>query len=604
MGREIFNIKGMAEAIRYTEYKNIYSAISELIDNSIEAKAKNIIISLKYYQRKGEETIEELAVLDDGYGMDDVILQDCLVFGSTTKQNRESMGRFGVGLGQASLFAAPRVEVYSWQNSNNPKFVYLDTEQMKEGKQKTIPAPIEKTPPEEFFNSNSIRYFGGRHTTNIIDYSISGTMILWRDIDTISVKLSTFKKRLHEEIGRKFRYYIRDGVNIFLTDTAFSEFEKINLIDPMFLMESSMILGDIKNNTMIANGTDGEPIFEPFVIDEENDSNEYTIKVRLDKKNEITIFGEVVIRASVVKEKFYYGNSFNHSKSSNPGDTEIGKRLKKYENISVLRAGREIQFEKAGLYDSVNTPTNRWWSIEVEFTPNLDEFFKLSNNKQKVEFEVGHYEAYLQRKKKDKAYSVEHNGDIEEVYWVNIVQEIKSTIRKMTSRNSKIAREYSGKKDDSKNKDNIVDVVKPYTKVKNEDPIDKNKKLKDIFEDALSEKLFKNFQTGYKELVVSESANLLGSLFTFEEDSNYELVAKVDYDHEYFKVKDYIKNVDIDKVLINILVHSFSKVGNNMSTHNKRIIFDDFVKQLNNEIDNTLKTLQKGDINDESKKED
>jgi hypothetical protein len=42
--KEIYNVKGMAESARRTEYRNIESAISEIVDNSLEAHADEIYI--------------------------------------------------------------------------------------------------------------------------------------------------------------------------------------------------------------------------------------------------------------------------------------------------------------------------------------------------------------------------------------------------------------------------------------------------------------------------------------------------------------------------------------------------------------------------------
>ena len=46
MARSIVDIKNMGDALRNTGYKNIESAVSEIIDNSVEANAKNIFIIL------------------------------------------------------------------------------------------------------------------------------------------------------------------------------------------------------------------------------------------------------------------------------------------------------------------------------------------------------------------------------------------------------------------------------------------------------------------------------------------------------------------------------------------------------------------------------
>ena len=118
MARSIVDIKNMGDALRNTGYKNIESAVSEIIDNSVEAEAKNIFIILDETINpiSGRKLVSEIAFLDNGVGMDTNILEGCLGIGSTTRQARKGMGRFGVGLPQASLYACPEVEVYSWQN--------------------------------------------------------------------------------------------------------------------------------------------------------------------------------------------------------------------------------------------------------------------------------------------------------------------------------------------------------------------------------------------------------------------------------------------------------------------------------------------------------
>lgn len=47
MVKDLINLTQYADALRSTGYKNIESAISEIIDNSIEAGAKEILIILK-----------------------------------------------------------------------------------------------------------------------------------------------------------------------------------------------------------------------------------------------------------------------------------------------------------------------------------------------------------------------------------------------------------------------------------------------------------------------------------------------------------------------------------------------------------------------------
>ena len=47
MGASIVDIQNMGDALRNTGYKNIESAVAEIIDNSVEANAKNIFLILR-----------------------------------------------------------------------------------------------------------------------------------------------------------------------------------------------------------------------------------------------------------------------------------------------------------------------------------------------------------------------------------------------------------------------------------------------------------------------------------------------------------------------------------------------------------------------------
>lgn len=161
MARSIVDIKNMGDALRNTGYKNIESAVSEIIDNSLEAEAKNIFIILdeNIDPISGRKFVSEIAFLDNGVGMNTTVLEGCLGIGSTTRQKRKGMGRFGVGLPQASLYACPEVEVYSWQNGiDNCQKVFLDINKVKEGAQTELEDPIQCAIPEKYATLLIIRH--------------------------------------------------------------------------------------------------------------------------------------------------------------------------------------------------------------------------------------------------------------------------------------------------------------------------------------------------------------------------------------------------------------------------------------------------------------
>ena len=102
-------------------YRNTASAIAELIDNSIEAGGKDIEIlvfqELVQHTHRTSPTVTKIAVYDNGCGMSPELLGICLQFGNGTRLNsRKGIGRFGIGLPQASVSQCKHVDVYSWQN--------------------------------------------------------------------------------------------------------------------------------------------------------------------------------------------------------------------------------------------------------------------------------------------------------------------------------------------------------------------------------------------------------------------------------------------------------------------------------------------------------
>ena len=141
MAKDIFVIKTMGDALRNTGYKNIECAMSEIIDNSVQANSKNIIVivSEEYNPKTGRNNISEIAFLDDGDGMTYDEIEGCLGIGYSTRTDRKGMGRFGVGLPQASLYACPAVDVYSWQDGyDNCKKVFLDINKIKKEEQNLL----------------------------------------------------------------------------------------------------------------------------------------------------------------------------------------------------------------------------------------------------------------------------------------------------------------------------------------------------------------------------------------------------------------------------------------------------------------------------------
>lgn len=389
MAKDIFVIKTMGDALRNTGYKNIEAAMSEIIDNSIQANAKNIfvIVSEEYNAITGRNNIAEIAFLDNGDGMTKEELEGCLGIGYSTRADRKGMGRFGVGLPQASLYACPSVDVYSWQNGyENCQKVFLDIEKVKEGEQTEIEDPVASQIPEKYRKYLTYKIVAG---DKIIEYNFKekGTFVIWKKCDRVVPKTVRFLfEKLDFALGQKFRYFIsEEKSSIRLIHHENQEFARdIMPNDPLMLMKPNYVLGNPKKPGEINpryNIDCTESIFEPYGNAQYPDGVvPFPIKY-IDPHTYEIKESIVEIRFSKVRNVFYDKSAI----SGNPGNTSLGKHVKKLEGISVVRANREIDFGQFDFYENINMPEHRWWGCEIKFNPELDEAFGVANNKQHVE---------------------------------------------------------------------------------------------------------------------------------------------------------------------------------------------------------------------------
>ena len=387
MAKDIIAIRTMGDALRNTGYKNIECAMAEIIDNSVQAEAKNIlvVVSEEYNSKTGRNNISEIGFFDDGTGMDYDTLEACLEWGYSTRMDRKGLGRFGVGLPQSSLYACPRVEVYSWQNGyENCKKVFLDVLKVKKAEQTVIEDPEPSKIPSKF--KKYLKYKIAS-TGQEYDFSKHGTFVLWKDCDRVIPKTVSFLfKKLDFALGQKFRYFINEEQSsIRLLHHENPEYMRVIMPnDPLMLMENNYVLGNPNNPGVISprdNINCTTPVFEPYTnADYPDGIVPLSIKYNDPETGEVKE-SQVELRFSIVKNIFYDKTAI----AGDPGQTSLGKHVKELEGISIVRANREIDFGQFDFYENVNMPQHRWWGCEIRFNPELDEAFGVANNKQHVE---------------------------------------------------------------------------------------------------------------------------------------------------------------------------------------------------------------------------
>ena len=213
----IFPAKTGLISFRDAGYRNTSMAIAELIDNSIQADAKQIrvlaFVVNNYDSARTTRQVNKIAVFDDGEGMSPDVLSICLGFAQGTRLNqRQGIGRFGVGLPLASISQCKRTKVYSWQKEGEVFSTYLDINEVEEKNQQYTNPVVREDLPEIILSA-----IGGLKKG-------SGTVVVWEDCDRLDLKRpETLLSRMERGFCRIYRHFLDyddsygKGVDIKLT---------------------------------------------------------------------------------------------------------------------------------------------------------------------------------------------------------------------------------------------------------------------------------------------------------------------------------------------------------------------------------------------------
>lgn len=319
-GYPVVALSSFIEAIRDSGYRTPAHALAELVDNSLEAGATHVSITI---QDEGGAKGQTIRVMDDGSGMPPATLQKALQFGGSTRFNaREGTGRYGMGLPCSALSLARRVDVYTWQSASTSWWTFLDSRAIAEGLLSQIPKP----------KRSSLLHGTG---------SNSGTVVLLSDCDRTDLQAPTATNNIRQVLGRVFRRAILAGLHFTLNG------ERVPPVDPLFRESTSQLVQakqygpDLEFPVQTSSGT-----------------------------------------ISVIQVRFTELPIEELSGLSNKEKACAG--ISKGGGVSVVRAGREIDYGWFFMGGKRRENYDDWWRCEVEFEPVLDELFGLTHTKQRV----------------------------------------------------------------------------------------------------------------------------------------------------------------------------------------------------------------------------
>ena len=362
----LFLAQTLIQSLRDVGYDSTISALCEHIDNAIGAGAKNIRAYIRQTGRQPHQRID-VAVQDDGSGMAPQVLKVATSFGgSTNYNNRNGIGRFGMGMKTAGLSMAPAMEIVSWQEKGAYYRMTLDTEAIGRDKSNLVilqePELLEDIGAEQaglFMqpmsyprNTADQRLLSPRGVDLLEALGASGTIVYMPACDRLSARTEkTLVDQATKVFAHVYRRYIAKGLKIHVNNRL------LEAVDPTFSMGQGRhtrhdALTEIEAKTS-----------------------------RLVVKRKCSIFpnaGSSVAHDVSIK---LYALPIRDWKLPRKTLNEMG--VFQDQTISILRNDREV------FLGHMNALLKRhsdlaWLRIEIDFPGELDEAFGVASNKQGV----------------------------------------------------------------------------------------------------------------------------------------------------------------------------------------------------------------------------
>jgi len=336
-------------------YKSTAFAMAELIDNAIQAAATKIDVVFGF---DGGAKPTQIAVIDDGHGMEPTMVRASLVWGAGTRaENRSGFGKYGYGLPSASVSQCHRVEVYSKTEEGSWHHAYLDIDEIKDGDWTEnggrIEMPKEKVGDPPAFVIDFLK----KHKR--WDSFSQGSVVVWGgDLDRIDYKQrEALKSNLLTHLGLIYRNYL-------VATPMTVDGEPVQPCDPLFLT----------------------PGFRYFDLDADRAAALPSATVEVKDKKTGEVLGLMRVRYSLMPPTFFRKPEAKNTNKPGRGQTNERLEIADANNgVIFTRNGRQIEVVRPPRsFSNINATTDRFWAIEVDFDATLDEMFAITTSKQQV----------------------------------------------------------------------------------------------------------------------------------------------------------------------------------------------------------------------------
>lgn len=313
------------------------AAVADVVDNSIEAHASKVAISVHF---DGDESWVRIA--DNGDGMKPAQIREALRYGAEREYDaKEALGKFGLGLKTASMSQCQRLTVAS-RSSADRADIYAHAWDL-----------------DHVINTNKweILEVDCRDRPQLLAEPLlenTGTVVLWERLDRIlgykhpygemaKKRLSGMCRELEEHLAMVFHRYISGEAGR----------RKVRL------------------------SVNGNPVrpWDPFVREEKETKPLEPVTLRYDHDG---IGGDILIEPFVLPHQDHFSSPQAHAAAAGPF------RWNRQQGFYIYRANRMIQ---SGGWSNLRTldEHTKLARVAVSFDPRLDEAFRINVAKMRVQ---------------------------------------------------------------------------------------------------------------------------------------------------------------------------------------------------------------------------
>lgn len=343
--------EAFVRGIRDIGYRSNGDAVAELIDNALQAYADRVDVLFGYEGTPSSKKPMQLAVVDNGHGMEPAMIRMAVMWGGTHRENdRSGLGRYGYGLPCSSVSLGRRFTVISQVGGGDLYAVELDLDAITAGAYTDAAGDIVVPKPKRA----ELPPFVAAHIAEAYpDGWTSGTVILIDKLDRLEWSTA---QGLRENLCRQFGvtyHKLRGEAAIFVDNTY------VEPVDPLFLT----------------------PDFHLHDLDEDRAQAFDPVRVEVRSPENGAYMGAIVLRYAWLPPSF---GSIDKSRDA-VGLNANGRFsiLKDYHGLIFSRNGRLIDVQTRTPWTTfINN--DRYIKVEVEFSATLDEAFGVTTAKQQV----------------------------------------------------------------------------------------------------------------------------------------------------------------------------------------------------------------------------